>query len=669
MPWRVSSSGPVFRYENAPGAGRLREFTQVGVELIGAPGPAADAEAIGLADQSLANTGIRDVTIRIGHVGLILEILGHAGLPRSASSALVEMLSAAAADGKGIQTIESALERLAGWLESGGEAEAIVPAVSHADEPGVDRLFRHLVPNVTGRRSGHEIINRLRSKWELDRTLWQILARVREQFHGLAELRGPAPTVLERLDQNFASLAPRSIADLGALVKELAHQGVEANRVELDLGFRRGIGFYSQMIFELVVETAAGPVEVCGGGRYDGLARVLGSNRDDRGVGFAFGLERLMEVCAGRAARPNTTVERVVRLEMTTGPIDPIRLAIPSKGHLYDGIIELLKTAGYKVRRASDRQYEATIVGHPRFHVVFMRPTDIVIQVQEGRCHLGVTGMDVFAEHAVETDVAAVISSDLGYGGCRLAVAVPESWIDVSHIMDLVDLTTEFKSAGRTFRVSTKYPALVRQYFRKFGIYYYQMIDSEGALELHPSLGIADIIVDLTSSGTTLKDNRLREIEGGTVLESASCLIGHGPSLATLLAEGEDGPLAHLLDAIDGVRGAEGWLHVEVVGSQASPGPATAALVATHLQEHGASHIVRGEVWDDRGSAGWRVTALLSARKLTTCRRALFRLGASRVVGLAPRIVFDRDGTSTFDKLCQQLTAGGPGPESGGRDE
>ena len=154
LPWRVRTSGPVFRYENDPGAGRLREFTQVGVELIGAPGPAADAEVIGLADQTLANTGIADATIRIGHVGLILEILGHAGLPRSASSALVEMLSAAAADGKGIQTIESALDRLAGWLKSGGEAESIVPAVSHADDGGVDRLFRHLVPNVTGRDPG-----------------------------------------------------------------------------------------------------------------------------------------------------------------------------------------------------------------------------------------------------------------------------------------------------------------------------------------------------------------------------------------------------------------------------------------------------------------------------------------------------------------------------------
>ena len=239
---------------------------------------------------------------------MILEILGHAGLPPSASSALVEMLSAAAADGKGIQTIESALERLAGWLKSGGEAEAIVPAVSHADDGGVDRLFRHLVPDVTGRRSGHEIINRLRSKWDLDHSLSQILGRVRDQFHGLAELRGPAPAVLERLNQNFAALAPRSIADLGALVKQLGQHGVESSRVELDLGFGRGIGFYTQMIFELVVATPGGPVEVCGGGRYDGLARVLGSDRDDRGVGFAFGLERLVET-APHAARRGARLE------------------------------------------------------------------------------------------------------------------------------------------------------------------------------------------------------------------------------------------------------------------------------------------------------------------------------------------------------------------------
>jgi ATP phosphoribosyltransferase len=339
----------------------------------------------------------------------------------------------------------------------------------------------------------------------------------------------------------------------------------------------------------------------------------------------------------------------------TVTGVDPIRLAIPSKGHLYDGIIELLRISGYKVRRASDRQYEATISGQPRFHVVFMRPTDIVIQVQEGRCQLGVTGLDVYAEHAPEAREAMVVIPDLGYGGCRLVVAVPESWIDTGHIMDLVDLTTEFKAAGKSFRVSTKYPSLVRQYFRKWGIYYYQLIASEGALELHPSLGIADIIVDLTSSGTTLKDNRLREIEEGTVLESAACLIGHAPSLATLLDEGQTGPLALLLDAIDGVRRSEGLLHLEVVGNPAAPGPQTAAAVTSYLREQGAWHLVRGEVWDDRGQPGWRVTALIAARKLTACQRALFALGASRIVGLPAQFVFDRDARSTFDELRKQL--------------
>ncbi|SIO46362.1 ATP phosphoribosyltransferase [Singulisphaera sp. GP187] len=340
---------------------------------------------------------------------------------------------------------------------------------------------------------------------------------------------------------------------------------------------------------------------------------------------------------------------------MTTPTIDPIRLAVPSKGHLYEGVVEILKTAGYKVRRASDRQYEATIAGHPRFHVVFMRPTDIVTQVEEGRCHLGVTGMDLFAERAAESAKTTVVVPDLGYGGCRLVVAVPESWIDVSHIIDLVDLTAEFKASGKTFRVSTKYSALTQAYFRKWGIYYYQLIDSDGALELHPSLGIADVIVDLTSSGTTLKDNRLREIEGGTVLDSASCLIGHAPGLAALAAEGETGPLALLLDAMDGVRASEGWLHLEVVGSPAAPGPETAATVAAYLRDQGAQHIARGEVWDDQSAPGWRVTALVAAKRLTACQRRLFELGANRVVGLPTRFVFDRDGHSTFDSLKARL--------------
>jgi ATP phosphoribosyltransferase len=136
--------------------------------------------------------------------------------------------------------------------------------------------------------------------------------------------------------------------------------------------------------------------------------------------------------------------------------------------------------------------------------------------------------------------------------------------------------------------------------------------------------------------------------------------------LAALASEGETGALALLLDSIDGVRGAEGWLHLEVVGSQEGTGHEPAALVAAHLRDHGASHIARGDIWDDGGNAGWRVTALLPAAKLTACRRALLRLGAGRVVGLSPRVVFDRDGPSTYNNLAARLEGLARTDSSGG---
>ncbi|MDX2037858.1 MAG: ATP phosphoribosyltransferase [Isosphaeraceae bacterium] len=337
---------------------------------------------------------------------------------------------------------------------------------------------------------------------------------------------------------------------------------------------------------------------------------------------------------------------------MTT--IDPIRIALPSKGHLHDGVVKMLETAGYKVKRASERQYEAEIAGQRRFHVVFMRPTDIVTQVHEGRCALGVTGYDLYAERALEAHDAGVVVRDLGYAGCRLVVAVPESWVDVTHIVDLADLTTGFKEQGRTFRVSTKYPHLTSEYFHRLGIYYYQVIDSDGALELHPTLGIADIIVDLTSSGTTLKENRLREIEGGTIVESAACLIGHVPSLRLLASEGDRGDLALLLDALDGVRNSEGRLLLEVVGEPAL-GPDSADRAAAYLLARGARHLAVGAVRDTDGVDCWRITALISAKMITPSRRELHRLGARRIVGTPTRLVFDRDEPGIFDRLVDEL--------------
>jgi histidyl-tRNA synthetase len=370
LPWRVSHAGPVFRYET-PRPDRLREFQQVGVERLGDSGPYADAEVIWLADWALAAVGVKDATIRIGHVGLILEMLQRSGLPAPLASSLIEMLSEAATEGRNIAALESGLEQLTGWLQT-GEPGADPSAVAGTDDGGIDRLFRTLVPVITGRRSGHEIVHRLRRKWDLSHGLLTALENVRRQVHGLAELKGPAALVLDRLERDYASFAPESVAALHGLLEALAHHGITLDRVALDLGFGRGIGFYSRMIFELIAPTDGGPVEVCGGGRYDGLARVLGSDRDDRGVGFAFGLERLAQVLDAQRAVPigNHSLAIVVVPAAPEHRAEAVHLATSLRSNGAITLLEAERTVGeaLALARSGHHGFLVVVSGSLRLH-------------------------------------------------------------------------------------------------------------------------------------------------------------------------------------------------------------------------------------------------------------------------------------------------------------
>jgi histidyl-tRNA synthetase len=290
LPWRAAVSGPVFRREGDPGSDRLREFTQIGVELLGTSGAAADAEIIALAYSTARDAGVTQPRIRLGHAGLLLELFQQSGLPPAARGALVEILSEAAAEGGSVQSLACSFELLTAWVGA-DQGEKAPPAEVPAE--GVDRLFRQLVPDVMGRRSGHDVLDRLKRKWELAHTLAPALDQLRAWLDDAALLAGPAADVLPRLQSRFAGLAPETTREIAALVAQLQPAGVPLAALDLDLGFSRGIGFYTQMIFEISAHTPAGHSAIGGGGRYDGLARVLGGTADDRGAGFAFGLERL----------------------------------------------------------------------------------------------------------------------------------------------------------------------------------------------------------------------------------------------------------------------------------------------------------------------------------------------------------------------------------------
>jgi ATP phosphoribosyltransferase len=107
-----------------------------------------------------------------------------------------------------------------------------------------------------------------------------------------------------------------------------------------------------------------------------------------------------------------------------------------------------------------------------------------------------------------------------------VVIAVPEAWIDVTHLHDLADVASDFRSRHkRWLRIATKYVTITRQHFARAGIAEYRIVESLGATEAAPASGVADIVVDITSTGSTLVANGLRVLEDGVMLKSEANLI------------------------------------------------------------------------------------------------------------------------------------------------
>jgi ATP phosphoribosyltransferase len=216
-----------------------------------------------------------------------------------------------------------------------------------------------------------------------------------------------------------------------------------------------------------------------------------------------------------------------------------LRIALPNKGRLNQDCRELLNDAGLEVRASSERALTASLGGE--FEAIFVRAQDIPEFVADGAADAGITGWDLVAE----SERALESRLDLEFGRCRLVVAAREE----GGIRSLSDLRG-------SPRIATVFPNLTRSFFAAAGKTV-QVVPVSGAVEVAPHLGIADLIVDLTSSGSTLKVNGLREI--ATVLQSSARLITAAKPAAD---EPRERSLNELVQALESVIAARGKRYV-----------------------------------------------------------------------------------------------------------
>jgi ATP phosphoribosyltransferase len=221
-------------------------------------------------------------------------------------------------------------------------------------------------------------------------------------------------------------------------------------------------------------------------------------------------------------------------------------LAVPSKGRLQEDARTAMARAGLPLVPAGDkRSYRGRIEGMGDVEVAYLSAPEIAREIGAGAVHLGITGRDQIEESVPDWPDRAVLVQPLGFGACEVVVAVPDPWVDVETMEDLDDVAAEFRSRhGRRLTVATKYVAITRRFFAGHGIADYRIVESLGATEGAPATGAADLIVDITTTGATLRANGLKVLADGVILKSEAHLVA---SLAANWDAGNRRALGRLL--------------------------------------------------------------------------------------------------------------------------
>ena len=318
-----------------------------------------------------------------------------------------------------------------------------------------------------------------------------------------------------------------------------------------------------------------------------------------------------------------------------------LTIAIPSKGRLQENTHAFFGQAGLKVLQPGGaRNYRGAIKGLPDVEIAFLSASEIARELAAGTVHFGITGLDLVHENIAAPEQTVHIITPLGFGSADVVVAAPKAWIDVETMADLGDVASDFRNRhGRRLRVATKYVNLTRSFFASHGIADYRIVESAGATEGAPAAGSAELIVDITTTGSTLQANNLKILADGVMLRSQAHLV------ASLNAQWSETALAGARTILDRVAAEEQARDSRLIRARVTdPASALAAL-----EKEGTSR----PYGDD--TDGPVLTLLCPKDSVATCSRILIDQGADTVTVQTVDYVFTRENT-LFSPLSDKLS-------------
>ena len=319
-----------------------------------------------------------------------------------------------------------------------------------------------------------------------------------------------------------------------------------------------------------------------------------------------------------------------------------IRMGIPSKGRMESETQEFLNSCGFKIRR-NRQQYIGWLEGFPNLQVVFQRQKDIINGVLNGNLAFGIVGLDILTELTLkDPNKIVIIHDDLGFGKCTLEVSIPENWEETT--------MNDLKQRTQILRIASKFPLLTKEFFSKHELDF-ELIKAEGTIEVAPTLGYSDIIVELVSTGQTLKDNRLKRLQDGRILQSQACFIANRKILKRNQIVLDISRT--FLEYFEATIRAKDYVSV-FINMRGKDPENVAQKMFTNESLKGLQGPTISPVISSKGGSWFAIHIIVEKIKLTETIRALREIGGSGVV-VSPTLFIFEEEPKRYKDLVKNL--------------